>query len=145
MLFSHNIFEICLLLMRQNEYLWSKELTPNVFTPPSPPPPFPKHKFLCILESDCLSIYLSILFFILSVYKQLVILYCELLTILLPLYGNWIDTLIKSKLCMMLFSTIFSLWFEDYLPMNLEMFVKLPVLGLALSVCLACFVMKIGR
>ena len=24
--FSHNVFKNCLLLMRQNEYLWSKEL-----------------------------------------------------------------------------------------------------------------------
>ena len=26
LLFSHNVFESCLLLMRQNEYLWSKGL-----------------------------------------------------------------------------------------------------------------------
>ena len=25
--FSHNVFKSCLLLMRQNEYLWSKRLT----------------------------------------------------------------------------------------------------------------------
>ena len=27
--FSHNVFKSCLLLMRQNEYLWSKGLTPH--------------------------------------------------------------------------------------------------------------------
>ena len=28
--FSHNVFKSCLLLMRQNEYLWSKGLYPKI-------------------------------------------------------------------------------------------------------------------